>query len=375
MPQTTSIRSRRRWPLLAGVFVIVVAGLWSGLWYYAAATAERTVDGWKLREAKSGRIYSCASQTVSGFPFRFELHCAAAGAELKSNRPPVELKAKDLLVTAQLWQPTVLTSHIVGPLTIAEPGRPVELTANWQSAESRVRGLPTAPERVSITVEQPVVDGVAGGTHLFKASRMELEGRMVSGTVRDNPVIEIALKLMAATAPYWHEVATAPVDASITAVLHGLKDFAPKSWPVRLRELQMAGGRIEIAQARVQQGDTIAVAGGTVGLSPSGRLDGQLRLTVANLDQLLPKLGLDRMLEPKDKPNQLDGAFGALDRLMPGLGQAARKNAGPMIIVGINMMGTPAELEGRRAVTLPLRFNDGAVSLGSILVGYTPPLF
>jgi hypothetical protein len=157
-------------------------------------------------------------------------------------------------------------------------------------------------------------------------------------------------------------------------VLRGLKDFAPKPWPQRLRELQASGGRIEIKSARVQQEDTIAVANGVLGLSPSGRLDGQLQLTVANLEKLMPRLGLDRMLAQGRAP-QLDKTFGALDRIMPGLGNIARQNAGPAIAAGVNIMGEPAQLEGKRAVKLPLRFDDGTVFLGPLKVGNTPPLF
>ena len=46
-----------------------------------------------------------------------------------------------------------------------------------------------------------------------------------------------------------------------------------------------------------------------------------------------------------------------------------------MIAAGINLMGQPAELEGKRAVMLPLRFDDGVVSLGPLKLGVTPPLF
>jgi hypothetical protein len=46
-----------------------------------------------------------------------------------------------------------------------------------------------------------------------------------------------------------------------------------------------------------------------------------------------------------------------------------------MITAGINIMGEPADLEGKRAVTLPLRFEDGMASLGSIKLGMTPALF
>jgi hypothetical protein len=165
------------------------------------------------------------------------------------------------------------------------------------------------------------------------------------------------------------------MDADVTAVLKGLKDFAPKPWPQRFRELQAAGGRIEIAKARVQQREVIAIADGSLGLSPAGRLDGQLRLTVANLDKLLPVLGLEKMLSEQQAPQRFNNAFGALDRIMPGLGNVARQNAGPAIVAGLNMMGKPTELEGKRAVALPLRFDDGMVSLGPLKIGAVPPLF
>jgi hypothetical protein len=38
-------------------------------------------------------------------------------------------------------------------------------------------------------------------------------------------------------------------------------------------------------------------------------------------------------------------------------------------------MGQPTQLEGRRAVKLPLRFDDGLVSLGPLKIGMVPPLF
>jgi hypothetical protein len=238
----------------------------------------------------------------------------------------------------------------------------------------KLQGLPISPEQVTVAVEEPAVD-IVPGQNLFKAGRIDLAGRLLSGTVHNNPVIEIAVKLAAGSAPYWHAAVATPTDANIVFVLRGLKDFAPKPWPVRFRELQASDGRIEITSARVQQGDTIAVADGALKLTPSGRLDGQLQLTVVNLEKLLPALGLDRLLAQQAKPNRLNEAIGALDRLVPGLGNIARQNAGPAITAGIAMMGQPAELEGQRAITLPLRFSNGLVSLGALPVGPVPPLF
>jgi hypothetical protein len=363
---------RRRWPMVLVILVVVLAGLWSAAWYYGTAKAQDTLAGWIDREAKAGRVYACGSQSVSGFPFRVEVRCADPAAELKSNQPPLALKAKEILVLAQVWQPTVLTAEFTGPLSIGRPGANPDLRADWAHAEARLDGLPIDPERISVALEQPTFQRADNNTVLFKAAHADIAGRMLQGSAMDRPVIEAVLKLTAGSAPTLHPATVAPIDADVTAVLRGLKDFGPKPWPQRFRELQAAGGRIEITRARLRQADTVAVTSGALGLSPQGRLDGQLRVTVANLEKILPALGLDKMTAPQAP---VDRVGSALDRLMPGLGNVARQNAGPALMAGLAFLGQPTELEGQRAFVLPLRFNDGMATLGPIPLGPTPPLF
>ncbi len=367
--------TQRRWPLILIALAIVLGAGWSALWFYAAGRAETVIAGWREREAKAGRIHTCATQAVSGFPFRFAMRCADPGLELKSTAQPLSIKAKGIVITANVWQPTLLTAHIVGPLSIAEPGQPANVTANWKHAQSEVRGIPTDPEQVTITLDEPVVQRNDSGAaqRLFSATRFELNGRMLEGSARHNPVIEVTLKTTSAVAPTLHQVTETPLDADVTAVLRGLKDFRPKPWPDRFREIQQANGRIDITSARIRQGETIAVTNGQLGISPNGRPDGQLRVTVANLANLLPALGLDGRSAQVSKP--LDNAANRLDRIAPGLGGIARQNAGPALVAALNFIGQPAEIEGKRAVALPLRFQDGAVTLGPIPLGQTAPLF
>jgi hypothetical protein len=371
MPKPKRSARRRRWPIILAVLAVVLGAGWYWLWHYAAGKAEATIAGWKAREARAGRVYTCGSQSVGGFPFRIEVRCDRAAAELKSLQPPIALNARDILVSAEIWQPTVLTSEFAAPLSVGEVGRPASFVANWQHAQSEVHGLPASPERIVIGIDQPTIDRVAEQQRLFQAARLDLEGRMRGGSARDNPVIEVVLRLVSASAPSAHPAAALPTDADITAVLVGLRDFSPKSWTARFREIQQAGGRIDITRARVQQGDSIAVASGLLRLSPRGRLDGELRVTVANLEKLLPALGLDR--SGSQSPAGQLGA--ALDRLGPGLGNLARRGAAPALAAGLALLGQPTELEGKPAHMLPLRFNDGAATLGPIPLGQTPALF
>ncbi len=157
-----STTRRRRWPVFVPVgLVIILAGLWTGFWFFASAKAETTLAGWREREAKSGRIYSCDKQTVGGYPFRIEVRCTDPTAELRTTEPPVALKAKDLLAAVQVYDPNLVLSEIQGPVTIGEPGKPPAYVANWKLGQSSVRGTPEAPERMSFSFEAPTVERVA----------------------------------------------------------------------------------------------------------------------------------------------------------------------------------------------------------------------
>lgn len=356
------------------ILIAALAGGWSWLWHYAAGRAEITIDGWRAREAASGRVFACGSQSIGGYPFRIEVDCNLASALFRSNQPPVEIKSKGILIAAQIYDPTLLISEFHGPLTIADPGKAPNVVVNWKLAQSSVRGTPAAPERVALVFDRPVVDRMNGDNaqHMLTAKHIEIHGRMIEGSAANKPVIEVALQLQQTSAPFIHPAAEKPVDADITAVLRGLNNFSPKPWPERFRELQAAGGRIDITQARVQQGETIAVGGGSLSLNSSGRLEGQLRVTVAGVEAFLNSIGAQQMVQTAPS---MDKIAGALDRLAPGLGNVARQQAGANISAGINLLGEQTTLEGKQAVTLPLRFDDGAIFLGPIPIGKTPTLF
>ena len=371
----TRSAGRRSWRYISLLILIAALfGGWSWLWSYASGRAEVAIAGWRAREATAGRLYDCGSQSIGGYPFRIEVTCEHASALFNSNQPPVEIKATGILIAAQIYQPTLLISEFHGPLTIADPGQPPSIVVNWKLAQSSVRGTPAAPERVSLVLDKPVVDRISGGSqqNLLRAQRIEIHGRIAEGSAANRPVIEAVLRLDHASAPDLLPAAVEPVDADISAVLRGLTDFSPKPWPVRFRAMQAAGGQIEITQARVQQGETIAVGSGSIALNPNGRLEGQLRLTVTGIEPFLQSIGAQQMVQSSPTVDKLAGA---LDRLAPGLGTVARQQAGANISAGINLLGEQTTLDGKRAVTLPLRFDDGRMFLGPIPIGNAPALF
>ena len=394
---TTAPRRRPLWRLfIMPVLLLIAAAAWSVFWFYAASQAEVTADAWRAREAKSGRVYDCAERSVAGFPFRLEVRCDGASVSLQSQtaeqaatQAAITAKLGEILVVAQVYDPKLLIAEFTAPATISERGQPPSMVVNWSKARSSVVGLPAVPQRISLVFDDASIDRINGPVQapLARAKHIELHGRFVEGSPVDHPVIETVLQIAAGSVQGLHPLLAEPFDAEVRTMLSGLKDFSPKPWPVRFREIQAAGGHVEIVQSRVQQGDLIAVAAGPLGLGADGRLDGELQMTVAGIEKVIPALGIEKMLDegvpqatldrvaPGVKTQDVNNLLGALDRAIPGLGKVVKQNANVGVAAGINALGKETVLEGKKARAFPLRFVDGAVFLGPLKVGQIPPLF
>ena len=394
---TLAPRRRPLWRLfIMPVLLLIAAVAWSAFWFYAASQVDGKADAWRAQEAKSGRVYDCAKRSVAGFPFRLEVRCDGASVSLKSQtagqaatQASVTASLSEILVVAQIYDPKLLIAEFTAPATISDRGGSPSMRVNWRTARSSVVGLPAVPQRASIVFDDPSVDRIDGSlpTPLAQARHIELHGRLANGLPSDHPVIETMLKIEGGSVQEVHPLLTQPFDVDMRAMLSGLKDVAPKPWPERFREIQAAGGHVEIVQSRIAQGDLVAVAAGMLGLSAEGRLDGELQMTVAGLEKVIPALGLEKMLDdgvpqatldrvaPGVKTQDVHNLLGALDRAIPGLGKVVKQNVNVAAAAGINALGKEAVLEGKKARSFPLRFVDGTVYLGPLKVGQVPPLF
>jgi hypothetical protein len=389
--------SRRRplWQLfLMPILLLIAAAAWSAFWFYAASQAEVKADAWRAQEAKSGRSYDCAKRSVAGFPFRLEVRCEGARVTLTSQTAgsapaPVTVNLGEILAVAQVYDPKLLIAEFRAPATISDSPNAAAMQVNWSTARASVVGLPAIPQRASMVFDDIAIDRINNSVQVpaARAKHIELHGRLAEGSTAKDPVIESVLRIEAGSVQDIHPLLARPFQAEIRAKLSGLADIAPKPWPQRFRELQASGGHVEIVQSRIQQDDLVAVASGTLTLTPQGRPDGELQMTVTGLEKIIPALGIEKMLDdgvpqaaldrvaPGVKTQDVTNLLGALDRAVPGLGKVVKQNANLGVAAGINALGKEAMLEGKPARTFPLRFVDGTVYLGPLKVGQVPPLF
>ena len=339
---------RQTYAVFIPLGVVVVAALaWTGFWFHAASVARTTLSGWQEREALLGRQFSCGSQSIGGYPFRFEVRCQDPGADLTEATPPLQIRAKQLLSVAQIYQPTLILAEIAAPLTVGEEGRKASLAADWSLAQASLRGLPMRPERVSVAVDNLKLSQPEGAEPLFSAKRAELHARLDPQSPPDQLVIDVAARLEQATSTAAGPLLDEAVNVELSTVLHGLKDLKPKPVSDLLRQLAAAGGDLQVVRARIARGAMLVDATGTLRVNLQGRLDGRLDVTIAGID------------------------FRLLERALPQL----KASAGPVGIGLLALLGEQTKLEGRPAVSMPLRFTDGAAYLGPLPLGRSPSLF
>jgi hypothetical protein len=394
---TLAPRRRSLWRLFfMPVLLLIAAAAWTAFWFYSASQVDVIADAWRAREAQSGRVYDCARRSVAGYPFRLKVRCDGASVSLVSqtageatSQAPITATLGEILVVAQVYDPKLLIAEFTAPATISVRDGQPSMVANWRTARSSVVGLPAVPQRVALVFDDPSIDRVEGSaqTPLARARHIELHSRLAKGAPADHPVIETVLQIEGGSVQGVYPLLAQPFDAEVRTRLSGLRDLSPKPWPQRFRELQAAGGHVDIVQSRIQQGDVVAIAAGALSLSAEGRLEGELQMTVAGLEKVVAALGIDKMLEegvpqatldrvaPGVRTQDLNNLFGALDRAIPGLGKAVKQNANVGVAAGLNALGKETVLEGKKARSFPLRFVDGAVLLGPLKVADIPPLF
>ena len=270
-------------------------------------------------------------------------------------------------------------------MTLSEAGDAPVYSASWTKGRSSLAGLPETPQRVSLEFDALAIDTLAGAvpSPLFRSQHAELHGRLAEGSVSDNPVIEMVVRIGQGSIQGIHPLIAEPFDSQLRVLLRGLKDFSPKPWPDRFREIQAAGGRIDIVESRTAQGDFLSVAAGSLSLSPAGKLNGELQMTVAGVEKIVPALGIDKLLEQGVSQDQVDRVargvnadsvnkvLGSLNRMIPGLDKVVRQNVG----AGLALLGPATTLEGRKAQSIPVRFVEGDVFVGPLRIAKVPPLF
>lgn len=345
-------RRRRPWIIaLPLVLLLLIAAGWSGLWVYAARTADGEIDAWLAREKLLGREWSCSERALEGFPFRFELMCRDPVLVTKGG-DSFRISAAGARGVAQVWDPSHIVAEFASPARIEDQVTGQVYTASWSLLQMSGIGNSTGqPQRLDVVVNNPLVEqapGNAATNPMFSAKQLEAHARRRPGENGARDGIDFAFSLAGAESPMMAGAGSSgPVDVALQMTVTAADDLRPMSVKDRLRAWAMSGGVVQLQGFAVTTPKAAANATGALLVDAQGRLNGQLALGFSGIEEVLRNLSKTGFISPEIVP----------------------------IVGALAMAGKPGEVAGRKGVTFNINFDQGALKLGKIPVGIVPPLF
>jgi hypothetical protein len=376
------LREALLWPLMLGAgqpmrlvavacaTVLVIGGGWTATWFYAAHKTETAIATWIDSEAKAGRDYSCGSHSVGGFPLHVEISCTALQARLAmSGNSTTLVTANSLHTVASILNPGTFVTQISGPVSITNSGQSATLVGNWSLAQLTLHGRPDNPTQVSVVLDNPQIDRVGNGDDkpVLAGGRLEL-----TASAAGPSLIDIAAHAVDVSIPDGGPITSRPFVADISAVLHDFGADSPEMLSERLRDWQSRGGHLEVAQARLQQGDALAIGAGQIRLGVNGRVEGTLRVSAAGPYERLAQSYIRDGRSGARQREQLAQSFLGDRRVRTrslGAPQEDHLTAAP------GERQNPTAMSQAGNLQIPIRIVNGTVYLGSTGLGEIPPLF
>lgn len=346
-------RRRRTWIIVLPLILIVLLGLgWSALWVYAARRADAEIDAWIAREKFVGRNWSCSERSLEGFPFRFELMCRDPVLRTEGG-DSLKVSAAAAHAVAQVWDPSHIIAEFASPARIENLATGQVFTASWSLLQMSAVGDTTGrPVRLDIAVDNAMVEqalGNASATPMLSAKHLETHARRRPGDAGAKDGVDFAVSVNGAESPQLAATGSAgPLDLALQMTVTALEDLRPMSVQDRLRAWSMAGGMMQLQGFAVTTPKAAASATGALLLDAQGRLNGQLQLGFAGIEDVLKNLSKAGLVPQEYVP----------------------------IVGALAMAGKRGDVAGRKnGVTFSIGFDQGALKLGKIPVGIVPPLF
>ncbi len=287
--------SRWKLYLLFAALAAVCVG-WSVFWHVAAGMTQAGLDDWFEQERALGRQWSCPSRSVGGYPFRLEVRCASPTFTGRLGAAEGAGSAGDVLVAANLYNPSLILAEVGSPFAFKTRDGALDLTLAWTQLRVSHRMAKGGLDRDSLEVEGPVLK-----VALKDAPPVTLKADQFEAHLRPNPdraaavsAFDLALRLTRLDAPVLDAPTgiPGPIDALLAVTVLHVDAARAGSAPQALERWRLAGGNVEIREAKFAKGEARMEASGALRLDDAHRLAGRMDLQLTGFGPVLQRMGL-----------------------------------------------------------------------------------
>ncbi|RUT29442.1 DUF2125 domain-containing protein [Arsenicitalea aurantiaca] len=279
----------KRFAILATAIVLVVVA-WSGAWLYAAGEIRRTIDAQAAADGISSPRLTCGTLEVAGFPFRFDVTCLEASAQIED----MTVDLAEWRATVLVYRPTHLLAFGRGPARITDAFTGSSSELSWEELEASVRLSGWRIARASLTADTIAWSDTLVGQSLI-GSASHLEAHLIDMPDAHEPergvsALAAYVRLEDVSAPGFDVAGgEATLEAELTGIPDDVRAFGD---PDLLPRWQQAGGALNLVGFRAQAGEQFFQSTGSLQLSDAGlangRFDVESRGILEEIGDMLP---------------------------------------------------------------------------------------
>jgi hypothetical protein len=338
-PAKQSPLHRYSWLIvLLGMVAMAPIG-WSLFWYAKSHEAAAALTAWMAQEARKGRIWTCPSQKIGGFPSSTAISCENVTFQGEAFGKTLSGTLRGLHATSPLMRSDNLLVRLDPPFTAKSSGGDLDVTAQWSELLVEIDGAPGVLGQLAFVGSQVRLQGFALGADVT-GSVGDLNGSFARSPGRHDEAYDLTFSLHQGLIPALNDFldTNVPVSLQFEATMtpgipHGAATLAET-----LEKWRAANGRFDVTFASLTSGPVDFNAKGSLGIDGEHHVEGKLDASCTGLDQALEHLGVD-----------------------PSLVAAGQLVAG---------------LLGRNPLKLHLSFADGFLSIGPVRTPIElPPLY
>lgn len=275
----------------AVILFLALSGGYTTLWLVISGKIDPSIQRWKATEREAGRAWTCADETISGFPFEISFTC---------NKPRLDsllgdkrvVTAGSLVLSAHIFRPSRIDIGLTGGLSLIFSNSVADLSfdafkgsAEWTGKSAFSLVVSSQNLVLSTATDNVLRDWNGARLNSFKLQISDL------GTIRsDARVLDISADLQQARVATRKVFAfnEAPIDGKVIAqVTHS--GFFGNSALDQLERWRADGGVLTILDASATYGSSNIALAGTFHLDelhrPAGKADVRFNdgATLANL--------------------------------------------------------------------------------------------
>ena len=342
VPAMKSSLHRYSW-LIVLLAILAMAPIgWSIFWYVKSRAAAAAITAFMAQEARAGRIWSCPSQKIGGFPYSIAISCENIAFQGEAFGKTVTGTLHGLRATSPLLRNDNVLVKLEPPFTAKSVGGDLDFSAQWSELLVEFEGTPGMLGQLALMGSQIGLQGVVLGTDATGSTFGDVIGSFARSAGRQDQAYDVLVSFHQGQIPALNSFldTDVPIALQFEAVMMPGFPGGAANFADTLEKWRAANGRLDVTFASLTSGPVDFNAKGGLGLDSEHRVEGKLDARFAGLEKALRNLNVDPTLLSFGQA--ISGFWGG----------------------------------GRDGLKLPVIFSDGFLRIGPVRTGVqVPPLY